>query len=161
MTRAFTFTWLLAALALAPTALAQQAPPAQSAAGPKPASAPPAPPVAFTYNPEGRRDPFVSLIARGAEGRSTASRPAGLPGVLIDEVVIKGIVKGQNGYYALIQGTDSKVLTLRSGDRVMDGTVTTITATEVVFAQEVNDPLSLQKTREIRKSLRPGEENRG
>ena len=150
---------LVLALASAPAAAQAPAPPAAQPA-PQAAAAPP-PASAFTYDPEGRRDPFVSLLGRGAEGRSTANRPAGLSGVLIDEVVVKGIVKGTNGYYALVTGSEPRVLTLRTGDRLMDGTVKTITATEVVFAQDVNDPLSLQKTREIRKSLRPGEENRG
>ena len=36
----------------------------------------------------------------------------------------------------------------------MDGTVHTITPESVVLMQEVNDPLSLQKQREVRKPLR-------
>jgi hypothetical protein len=37
----------------------------------------------------------------------------------------------------------------------MDGTVGAITADAVVFVQQVNDPLSPVKQREIRKPLRP------
>jgi hypothetical protein len=37
----------------------------------------------------------------------------------------------------------------------MDGAVKMITAAEVVFTQDVNDPLSLVKQREVRKSIRP------
>lgn len=44
--------------------------------------------------------------------------------------------------------------TVRPGDRLMDGTVRTITAQAVVLMQEVNDPLSLEKQREVRKFLR-------
>ena len=168
MTRSFRFFCVTTVFVAAPAVFAQQPPPATP---PAPASAPatgtpaapletPTPP-AFTYNPEGRRDPFISLLGRGMDGRSSASRPAGLPGVLIDEVVVKGIVKdARGGFYALVQGGD-RIHTLRAGDRLMDGTVKAITPGEVVFSQDVNDPLLLQKQREIRKSLRPGEEIRG
>ena len=46
------------------------------------------------------------------------------------------------------------VLAVRPGDRLMDGSVSTITAQAVVLMQEVNDPLSLEKQREVRKFLR-------
>ena len=36
----------------------------------------------------------------------------------------------------------------------MDGTIRAITNQAVVLMQEVNDPLSLEKQREVRKSLR-------
>jgi hypothetical protein len=151
-----------AAFIVAPAVFAQQPPPAAPTAPPAAGQveAPAAQP--FTYNPDGRRDPFVSLLGRGTDGRSTASRPAGLPGVLIDEVVVRGIVQDARGHYALVTGGDRKVVyTVRSGDRLMDGTVKAVLPGEVVFSQEVNDPLLLQKQREIRKSLRPGEESRG
>jgi hypothetical protein len=37
----------------------------------------------------------------------------------------------------------------------MDGALKTITPAEVVFTQDVNDPLSLVKQREVRKAIRP------
>lgn len=162
MNPAFRSACVTGVFIVAPAVFAQQppaTPPAPPAAG-QTAEAPPLPP--FTYNPEGRRDPFISLLGRGVDGRSSATRPAGLPGVLIDEVVVKGIVQDTRGYYALVTGADQKIVyTLRPGDRLMDGSVKAVTPGEVVFSQEVNDPLLLQKQREIRKSLRPGEERRG
>ncbi|CAN5500982.1 hypothetical protein BH23ACI1_BH23ACI1_32690 [soil metagenome] len=156
MTRALRFIAVTCLFVTAPAVFAQQ-PPAQ--APPQPVEATPAP--AFTYDPGGRRDPFISLLGRGVDGRSATSRPLGLPGVLIDEVMVKGIVRDARGLYALVQGPDRKIHTLRAGDRLMDGTVKTVTPGEVVFSQDVNDPLLLQKQREIRKSLRPGEESHG
>ena len=61
----------------------------------------------------------------------------------------------------MIQGPDTKTFIVRSGEKLMDGTVKAITADSVVFSQDVNDPLSLVKQKEVRKSLRSGEENRG
>jgi Tfp pilus assembly protein PilP len=103
----------------------------------------------------------VSLLARGSDPSSAASRPPGLPGLLINEVIVKGIVRDRAGFIAMIQGPDTKTHIVRSGDRLMDGTVKSITADTVVFSQDVNDPLSLVKQREVRKAVRPLEDQRG
>lgn len=128
-------------------------PPAQAA------EPPPAAP-AYTYRPEGRRDPFVSLVGRGSEA-SADRRAPGLPGMLINEVNLKGIMKERSGFIAMVQGPDRKTYVVRPGQRLLDGTVKAITADTVVFSQDVNDPLSLVKQREVRKTLRSGGENRG
>ena len=134
--------------------------PQPPAATPPPASAAvPAP--AFTYDPAGRRDPFVSLVGRGSAPQVTGDRPAGLPGMLINEISLKGIMKERSGFIALVQGPDKKTYPVRQGQRLLDGTVKSITQDAVVFSQDVNDPLSLVKQKEVRKTLRSGEENRG
>lgn len=116
---------------------------------------------AFTYRVEGRRDPFVSLVGRGSDPKASATRVAGLPGILINEVSLKGIMKERAGFVAMLQGPDKKTYVVRIGQRLLDGNVKSITADAVIFAQDVNDPLSLVKQREVRKALRSGEENRG
>lgn len=127
----------------------------------KPAEAKPTPPAApYSYDPAGRRDPFVSLLGRGSDPKSLASRPAGLAGILINEVSLKGIMRDRSGFVAILQGPDRKTHIIKPGDRLMDGTVKSIVADAVIFSQDVNDPLSLVKQREIRKSLR-SEESRG
>jgi type IV pilus assembly protein PilP len=153
-----TSAMLLSAASLTAQTPAPAAQPAQAA---KPATTqtppPPPPPPAYTYEPEGRRDPFVSLLARGSDPTSAASRPPGLPGLLINEVIVKGIVRDRTGFIAMVQGPDTKTFIVRSGDKLMDGTVKSITADTVVFSQDVNDPLSLVKQREVRKAVRPTE----
>ena len=152
----------------------QAQPPAQQPAAPPPAAAPaqpaqPAPPAAkpgepgapFTYNPEGRRDPFVSLLGKGSDGKGQGTRPSGVPGLLINEVSVKGIVRNSAGFVALIQGSDNKTYVVKAGDRLLDGTVKSIVADAVVFSQDVSDPLSLVKQKEIRKPLRSAEGGRG
>jgi type IV pilus assembly protein PilP len=139
-----------------------QAPPVPATAKPSPAQPPAAPEKpAYTYQPEGRRDPFVSLLARGSDPGSAASRPAGVPGLMINEVVVKGIVRDKSGFIGMIQGPDTKTHIVRAGDKLMDGTVKSITADTVVFSQDVTDPLSLVKQREVRKAVRPLEGGRG
>ena len=61
-------------------------------------------------------------------------------------------------WVAMIAGPDNKVYTVRAGDKLFDGVIREVTATSVVILQEVNDPLSLEKQREVRKFLRGGDE---
>jgi type IV pilus assembly protein PilP len=157
------------ARALAQGSAPNQAPPSAPAASPAPAPSPagqqPSKPAEagapFTYNPEGRRDPFVSLLGRGNDPKAQGVRPPGVPGLLINEVSIKGIVRNSTGFVAMIQGPDNKTYVVKAGDRLMDGSVKSILQDAVVFSQDVNDPLSLVKQKEIRKALRSAEGGRG
>jgi type IV pilus assembly protein PilP len=163
------FVFVAALTAVAGSAAAQA--PAQPPQNPQPAPAAPKPPPgqppppveapAYTYQPEGRRDPFVSLLKRGAEPGATTQRPPGPPGLLINEIVVKGIVRDRSGFIAMIQGPDTKTFIVRPGEKLMDGTVKSITADSVVFSQDVSDPLSLVKQREVRKVVRPTDGGRG
>ena len=128
-----------------------------------PQTPPPAPgPTAasgagYSYDPAGRRDPFISLLGRGAEGPAPGTaRPQGLPGLMINELTPKGVLKTAKGdFVALLQAPDNKTYIAHAGDKLLDGAIKTITAAEVVFTQDVNDPLSLVKQREVRKAIRP------
>ena len=73
-------------------------------------------------------------------------------------MVVKGILQSRGAWLAMVSGADGKVFTVRAGDKLFDGVIRTITAQAVVILQEVNDPLSLQKQREVRKFLRGGDE---
>ena len=85
------------------------------------------------------------------------ARPAGIGGLLIGEVNVKGVLRDRNGFMALLQAPDNKTYTVRVGDKLLDGTVKSINQEKVVFSQNVNDPLSLVKQREVPKPVRPGE----
>jgi Tfp pilus assembly protein PilP len=127
------------------------------------AQQPPAPPPAesYSYDPEGRRDPFVSLLVRGADVTDKGeARPEGREGLAIGDVSIRGIVRTRDAFVAMLQGPDNKTYIIHTGDKMLDGAVKAITADSVVFAQDVNDPLSLVKQREIRKMLRGPEEGK-
>ena len=152
---------------------ASQTPPPQAgqAAAPMPAptpapstpgaAAPPAVQAGFTYTPEGRRDPFLSLLRRGttAQRGQITVRPPGLPGLGIGEVTLRGTVQSREGWVGVLQGSDEKTYIVRSGDKLFDGAVRSISQNEMVFLQEVNDPLSLEKQREVTKLLRQVEAN--
>ena len=115
----------------------------------------------FSYNPESRRDPFVSLIRRGGTGLGPTiggARPAGLGGLETAEVTLKGTLRSQGGFVGILLGADNKTYIVRAGDRLLDGTVRSITQNALVILQQVNDPLSLEKQREVRKVLRQTDE---
>jgi Tfp pilus assembly protein PilP len=113
----------------------------------------------FTYDAAGRRDPFVSLSAKVSDPRSEGrGRYQGLGAVPVGEVTVKGIVLYERQLVAMVQAPDNRTYIVRPNDRLLDGTVRTVTAEAVVFVQQVNDPLSLVKQREIRKLLRNVEE---
>ena len=152
------------ALSLSPIGLRAQAP-ANAVPAPSPAAptaALPAPPPNFQYDAEGRRDPFLDLVNRGTDAvrgaNAAAKRPDGVPGLETSAMVVKGILQSRGAWLAMVSGADGKVFTVRAGDKLFDGVIRTITAQAVVILQEVNDPLSLQKQREVRKFLRGGDE---
>ena len=162
--------WLAAALVVA-VPLYAQAPPKGAPPTPAPTNTTPAavaksdlpvPPPNYEYAAEGRRDPFISLVNRGNEGNGADGPPAkrldGVPGMLTQEITIKGIVQTRGAWVAMVSGPDGKVYTVRAGDKLADGVVRSVTAASIVVLQEVHDPLSLEKQREVRKFLRGGEE---
>jgi type IV pilus assembly protein PilP len=162
----------IALLVIVPTVVgARQQPPAQ----PAPATPPPATPPAggqpapqpeaakgtakpaYAYEPAGRRDPFVSLLGRGEDTAQQAARPSGVSGLMIGEVTVKGVLRDKSGFLAMLRAPDNKTYTVRVGDRLLDGSVKSINQDKVIFSQDVNDPLSLVKQREVPKPVRQAE----
>ena len=72
----------------------------------------------------------------------------------LGEVSVRGILQSKGTLVAMIQGPDNKTYIVHQGDKLLDGTIKTITPQGLVVLQEVNDPLSLVKQREVRKMLR-------
>jgi Tfp pilus assembly protein PilP len=150
---------MLTMLLFALTTFAGQAPaPPAPAALPAEKPAPPPAPAAegYSYNREGRRDPFVSLVGRGTDPVGT-TRAAGLKGLLVSEATVKGIMRGGPGYLAMIQAPDNKTYIVRSGERLLDGVVKAITHDTVLFSQDLLDPLSVVKQRDVPKRIRATE----
>jgi Tfp pilus assembly protein PilP len=108
----------------------------------------------YRYDPQGRRDPFRSLIGP-APKLEPGQRPPGVAGFLIDEMKLQGVFQTRHGLHAMISGPDNKGYPLRVGDKVLDGEVIRITRSQVVFRQEVNDPTRIERYREVVKDLAP------
>ena len=90
--------------------------------------------------------------ARGRQSKQPAA--GGVSGFLVSELALKGIMHSRNDFVALVAGPDAKTYLIRVNDRLLDGTVRAITADTLVCLQDVNDPLSLTKQREVRMTLR-------
>lgn len=146
----------------APAAQAPAAPSGQTAPAPAPGApqAPePTPPDPYLYSPDGRRDPFLSLLGVGADrGGAAPRRGDGVAGMTTAEISVRGILQSRGILIAMVQGPDNRTYMLRQGDRLADGAVQAVTADGLVIVQEVNDPLSLVKQRVVRKPLRAAED---
>jgi len=159
-------TLALSLVVLGVTAVAVAAPqtPAPAAQTAAPAQVPAAlsPADTFTYNPDGRRDPFVSLLTKGGERHVPRPGPdlEGVAGLAVEELTVRGIVSSPSGLVAMVQSPDRKTYLVRQNDKLLDGIVKSVTAEGLVILQEVNDPLSLVKQKEVRKMLHGNEEGK-
>jgi Tfp pilus assembly protein PilP len=164
----------LLTLAFAGVGFGQTPPPAAVSSASPAAAAPQAPapaapaetktvalePQGFTYDSEGRRDPFVTLLRRGVDTAPASTRAAGLAGLGTAEVNLRGTLRSQGAFVGILEGADKKTYIVRAGDKLSDGSIRTITADAMVILQRVNDPLSLEKEHEVRKLLRQTEEGK-
>jgi Tfp pilus assembly protein PilP len=141
------------------TCLAAGSASAQDAAVQAPAQTPAevAPVDTYAYQPDGRRDPFLNLLSRGAEPQRPSGRD-GVAGLTTANLTVAGVVQSRGALVAMVQGPDRKTYTLRQGDALQDGVVKAVMSDGLVILQDVNDPLSLVKQREVRKLLRSVED---
>jgi hypothetical protein len=145
-----------------PVGQAANTPPANPAgrAGGAPPSAKPAAPDNYTYDAHGRRDPFVNVLGTGVEPPLLSKRGEGAAGWTVAEISVRGIVQTRGTLVAMVRGPDNRTLLVHPGDKFLDGTIKAITPQGLIIVQEVNDPLSLVKQREIRKQLRTLEDSK-
>jgi Tfp pilus assembly protein PilP len=128
--------------------------PAAAKPAPVPAPAPAAAPAeAYAYDAAGRRDPFLSLVGIGSTGNQSR-KGEGPSGMSIAEISVRGVLESRGKLVAMVMGPDNKTYIVHQGDKLLDGSIKSITPQGLVIEQEVNDPLSVIKQREIRKLLR-------
>jgi Tfp pilus assembly protein PilP len=121
-----------------------------TAAPPPEAAQTVAPSPGFTYNPEGRRDPFKDLLT----GRDLREKTAiGEPQVLIDDLILFGIVKNKNTYTAMIGMPQGFPMFVNVGDKFTDGYVLSITESKVVLRKTHDRGIPLIRPRDIVKEI--------
>lgn len=114
----------------------------------------------FSYDAEGRRDPFQSLIEK-IKAVPADKRPQGASGMLVTEIDLDGIIQDPSGgNLAFFTGSDNKGYFLRVGDAVYDGTLIAIDPRQgtVTFRQHVDDPRIIKPYRDVVKRLVPQQE---
>ena len=123
----------------------------ETAAAPPPEAAQTvAPPTGFTYNPEGRRDPFKDLLT----GRDMREKTAtGEPQVFIDDLVLFGIVENNKVYTAMIGMPQGFPMFVKVGDKFTDGYVLSISASQVVLRKTHERGIPLIRPRDIIKEI--------
>jgi Tfp pilus assembly protein PilP len=140
-----------------------QTPPSQTPQAATPATAaqaPAPPPETYVYQAAGRRDPFLSPFGGSSEARQASRRGDGPAGMTLSEISVRGILQSRGTLVAMVQGPDNKTYIVHQGDKLLDGTIKTVIAQGLIVIQEVNDPLSLVKQREVRKLLRTLEDGK-
>ena len=161
--RAVGIAILLVSLAVSAAAGAQApapAKPAAPAAAPAPpqtTAAPAQPAESYTYQSEGRRDPFQALTGTGSEPKSVSRRGEGATGLAVADISVRGVMQSRGSLIAMVEGPDKKTYIVHQGDKLLDGTIRSVTPQGLIIVQEVNDPLSLVRQREVRKLMRSAE----
>ncbi len=117
----------------------------------------------FTYDPDGRRDPFLSpqdILQAQMSGQICQGE--GMECWLIQDVTVIGVLTRHGSNVALVIGPDGYGTTLHEGDRLYDGEVRKIDPQSglVVFRQKVNDPTRIKPFRDVEKGLNLNKEGR-
>jgi len=109
----------------------------------------------LSYDPEDRRDPFVSPAEAAKEPDGGSCEGEGMECWLISEVTLNGLLARRTSAIALVGGPEGYGATLRTGDKLYDGEVLSIDPSTgtVVFRQKVNDPTRIKPYRDIEKKL--------
>jgi Tfp pilus assembly protein PilP len=103
----------------------------------------------FTYNPEGRRDPFKDLLS----GRDAKKPEPGENQLLIDDLILFGIVKNKTVYTALIGTAQGFPTFAKVGDKFADGYVLSINDTQVVLRKTHERGIPLIRPRDVIKEI--------
>ena len=98
----------------------------------------------------GKRDPFFSPVVQqqGGSGCSTGKKC-----LEIGNINLRGVVKSDTGFIAVVTNSLNKAYFLRENDPVFNGYVMKITGDSVVFSETVQDKLGKPFTREVVKRI--------
>ncbi len=110
--------------------------------------------ILFSYNSEGRRDPFKDLLG-GADLREKVAEDAAE--VPFEDLNLTGITKTAEGWNAILETAKGFPLFVKIGDRFSDGYVIDINDTQVVFRKTHDRGIPLMRPRDIIKEINPEE----
>jgi Tfp pilus assembly protein PilP len=107
-------------------------------------------PEAKKWAMTGKRDPFFSpvVMQTGGSGCSTGKKC-----LEIGQINVRGVVKSQDGFIAVVTNSMNKAYFLHENDPVFNGFVLKITGDSVVFQETYQDKLGKPLTREVTKRL--------
>ena len=111
-----------------------------------------------SYDPSGRRDPFLPMIQLGQQTEQDATLPP-LQRVGLTELSLIGVLWGNYGYTAIVQTPDGKGYSIRRGTRIgpNNGVVSSITERGIIVQERFTDVYGNKQEREYVKLLHPKE----
>jgi len=111
-----------------------------------------------SYDPSGRRDPFLPMIQLGQQTEQDATLPP-LQRVGLTELSLIGVLWGNYGYTAMVQTPDGKGYSIRRGTRIgpNNGVVSSITERGIIVQERFTDVYGNKQEREYVKLLHPKE----
>ena len=121
--------------------------PAQKPMAAKPAAKP------VAAKTSSRRDPFINPVKLRTERLAGPSCTTGSRCLVADQVILKGVVKTQQGMIAMVENTTKKQYNLREKDPIYNGFVMKITGDSVVFKESTTDNSGRPMTREVVKRV--------
>jgi len=98
----------------------------------------------------GKRDPFISPVVSHAGGSGCST---GKKCLEIGQINVRGVVKAESGFIAVVTNTLYKAYFLHENDPVFNGFVVRITGDSVVFQETMQDKLGKPFTREVVKRI--------
>jgi Tfp pilus assembly protein PilP len=98
----------------------------------------------------GKRDPFFSPVVQQQGGSGCSS---GKKCLEIGNINLRGVVKSDAGFIAVVTNSLNKAYFLRENDPVFNGYVVRITGDSVVFQETLQDKLGKPFTREVVKRI--------
>ncbi len=98
----------------------------------------------------GKRDPFFSPVVQASSGSGCST---GKKCLEIGQINVRGVVKSENGFIAVVTNSLNKAYFLRPNDPVFNGYVVRITGDTVVFQETIQDKLGKPLTREVTKKI--------
>jgi hypothetical protein len=102
------------------------------------------------YAANGRRDPFISPVVSHAGGSGCST---GKKCLEIGAINLRGVVRAESGFIAVVSNDMNKAYFLRENDPVFNGYVMKITGDSVVFQETLQDRLGKTFTREVVKKI--------
>jgi len=102
--------------------------------------------------PGRKRDPFVSPVETRIEGLGAACS-GGKRCLAVNEIVLRGVVKSQNGMIAVVENAGQKTYFLHENDPIYNGFVEKITPDSVIFKEHYVDNLGHDSQREVVKTV--------
>ena len=101
-----------------------------------------------------RRDPFESMVGRGAGGGvPTGPLPPGKAGLQVSTLRLDGVVRAPNGMIAVVSNPQARTYFLREGDQLYDGRVEKIAMDGVSFHEVGKDAFGKPVERQVNKRI--------